>query len=370
MKWQLGLSVVLLTSLSSHVLCQTRDVAPKSAPSTIAAIRAFDVAIARRAAQLISSPAAWSRDDGTDCQPTATRFSVRCALERASDEAAGRANTIHQAGHAASAPLAICGIQREGSCGPLFEDLPVLYAVAPAKAVTTGVWRTDVHPAAVWAGKMVDAITPAMDEARRMIDSIAPKKYSARLIDYNNDSATTFASIQAFMRSLEARLTHETFAELTDSPDEFELEIYSGGSGVIRTYAGWFAISGFSARDSVLRFQIDTSHQVAPTDVDRAILRRANEILASDSVWNRADNRKCPAGATTWSIYCALRDAQLEVAGGFHHRRPASEIVRVIIEERTRGKKYNHRLMGYNNDPSTRLEDVRSLFAEALTRSK
>jgi hypothetical protein len=29
-----------------------------------------------------------------------------------------------------------------------------------------------------------------------------------------------------------------------------------------------------------------------------------------------------------------------------------------------------HRLMGYNNDPSTRLEDVRSLFAEAIARIK
>jgi hypothetical protein len=26
--------------------------------------------------------------------------------------------------------------------------------------------------------------------------------------------------------------------------------------------------------------------------------------------------------------------------------------------------------MGYNNDPTTRLEDVRSLFAEALSRIK
>lgn len=29
-----------------------------------------------------------------------------------------------------------------------------------------------------------------------------------------------------------------------------------------------------------------------------------------------------------------------------------------------------HRLIGYNNDPATHLEDVRSLFAEALARSK
>lgn len=370
MMWRLRLSILLIAILSARAACQARQAAPTRAPATVAAIPAFGVAIVRRAAELIATPASWTRDDGVACPANATRFSLRCALERASEEAADRDNPVVPASGGGPAPLALCTVRGEGSCGPLFGDLPVLFAVAPAKAVTTGVWRTDMRPAAVWAGKMVDAATPAMDEARRLADSIGHKKYSARLMDYNNDSATTFAGIHKFLRAVEQQLAHQTPAEITDSPDEFELEVYPGGSGVIRTYDGWFAVSGFSARDSTLRFQIDTSRQVPLSSVDRAIIERASAILASDAVWNRADNRKCPAGATTWSIYCALHDAQLEVAGGFHHRRPASEVVRVIIEERTKGKKYNHRLMGYNNDPSTHLEDVRSLFAEALARSK
>lgn len=39
-----------------------------------------------------------------------------------------------------------------------------------------------------------------------------------------------------------------------------------------------------------------------------------------------------------------------------------------IVDERTTGRPYHHRLMDYNNDPSTRLQDVQSLFAEALRR--
>jgi hypothetical protein len=85
-------------------------------------------------------------------------------------------------------------------------------------------------------------------------------------------------------------------------------------------------------------------------------------------VWNRADNRKCPATATTWSIYCAVERAEIELAGAAHHRRPAQELVREIIEARTKTKKYEHRLMEYNNDPSTTLDDVRSLFTEAIGR--
>ena len=159
-------------------------------------------------------------------------------------------------------------------------------------------------------------------------------------------------------------------AALEKSSDAVEIEIYSGGTGVIRTYNGWFPVSGFAVSDSTLRFRIDTAQQVAPNALDRAILQRAAAILTSDAVWNRADNRKCPATATTWSIYCAVERASIELAGGFHHRRPAQELVRQIVDERTKAKSYNHRLMDYNNDPSTHLSDVQSLLAEAVARIK
>jgi hypothetical protein len=46
------------------------------------------------------------------------------------------------------------------------------------------------------------------------------------------------------------------------------------------------------------------------------------------------------------------------------------ELLREIVDERTKTKTYDHRLMGYNNDPTTRLEDVRTLFAQAIARIK
>jgi hypothetical protein len=363
-------SLGLLVLLSGNAWSQP---SPTTAPSRIADIPVFDAAVARRAAALISSPRVWTRDDGADCRVGATSFGLRCALQRATEEAAQESTALAPRRDETSRPLAACTVRREGSCGPLFDDFPVLFAVEKAKAVTSGVWRTDMHPSEVWVGKMADALQPVMQQARRLVDSIAHenrKTYSARLIDYNNDSSRTFADVQGFVRALESRLAHQNAADLTQSPDDFELEIYPGATGVIRTYSGWFAVSAFSHRDSTLRFQIDTSRQVAPTSVDREILRRANEMLSSDSVWNRADNRVCPAGARSWSIYCALHDASVAIAGGFHHRRPALEIVRVIVEARTKDKKYGHRLMGYNNDPATRLSDIKSLFAEALAQAQ
>lgn len=203
------------------------------------------------------------------------------------------------------------GEQYTGGCGTLEDETPVL-TMAPAKAIASGAWREDAHATAVWAGEMTTADDP-------------------------------------------------------HSP--IELEIYAGGRGILRSNFVWYPVSNFSASPT-LSFDIDASHEIAPGPLDEKILQRAAAILSTTAAWNRADNRRCPADATTWSIYCAMEKATVEVTGAFHHRRPAQEAVRVIVDERSSGRNYGHRLMGYNNDPTTTLADVQSLFQEALTGMK
>jgi hypothetical protein len=197
-----------------------------------------------------------------------------------------------------------------GSCGAVFDERPV-FTIAPTKEITTGIWRQGSHPKAVWAGVLHNEGDP----------------------DY-----------------------------------PVEIEIYTQGKGVLRTEYGWFSVSGFSSDELRLKFQLDASHEVVPGSFDREILKRADALLSSATVWNRADDRKCAPAATSLSIYCATERATIEVTGGFHHRRPAMELVREIVDERSTGRKYDHRLMDYNNDPSTTLADVHSLFAEAERR--
>jgi len=201
------------------------------------------------------------------------------------------------------------GVGWKGSCGRLGRQTPTV-TIAPARAITTGVWRKGTGPRKVWAGD----------------------------ITYSGDV------------------------------DQIEIEIYAGGSGVVRTSDGWFPISKFTLTTEAMEFQIDFSHEVPPSDLDREIVQRAAMILSSESAWNRADTRECAVTDTTWSIYCAMQRATVEVTWGFHHRRPALQLIRKIVEERSVTSAYTHRLMDYNNDPKTKLEDVKSLFAEALTR--
>jgi hypothetical protein len=101
---------------------------------------------------------------------------------------------------------------------------------------------------------------------------------------------------------------------------------------------------------------------------DLRILERAREILSNASKWNRKDNRECRAEATTWSIYCALHDASLEVLGRYEHRRVALQEVRFAIEEVTNGRRFQHRLMDFNNLPSTTLADIHEVLAIARRR--
>ena len=104
------------------------------------------------------------------------------------------------------------------------------------------------------------------------------------------------------------------------------------------------------------------------TPLDLQIVRNARAILDTPAKWNRADNRKCPADATTFSLYCALQKATVEAGRSFEHRGAALQEIRFVIDEITISREYDHRLMDYNNDPRTQLSDVRTLFAQALER--
>lgn len=352
-----------------------RSAFPPPVPAKKGAVGLFDAELVKYAEAILSSPEKWNRVDSGRCPRADVTYSVRCALQRAIVEGAGLAWDPKAVPRSASAnALLSCDMDVSaehpgGSCGLLWDELPI-FTLERAKAVTSGVWRRDASPTEVWAGTMADAESPVHYESRHGVEMVARRKASDQLIDFNNDSTTTFDDVRTYFRALEDRVLRAGAGDLERATDDVEIEIYAGGTGIIRTYNGWYAVSGFSAKGTMLHFQVDTLKEIPPGALDREILQRADRILASESVWNRADDRNCPATATTWSIYCAVEKAEVEVTGGFHHRRPAGELVREIVDDRAKSRNYHHRMMDYNNDPTTTLEDVRSLFAEALRRIK
>jgi hypothetical protein len=107
----------------------------------------------------------------------------------------------------------------------------------------------------------------------------------------------------------------------------------------------------------------DSEARPPVTKADLQIMDHAQKILDSPSKWNRADTRKCPDAAKTFSLYCALEKATYEVTGSFAHRGAAMQEARFVIEEVAPDwKKYNHRLMDYNNDPNTTFDDIQKVL--------
>ncbi len=198
-----------------------------------------------------------------------------------------------------------------GSCGRLFDQKPRM-TLRPSDTVVGGLWRSGSSPKAVWYGDMTDE-------------------------GYPNDP--------------------------------IQLQIYSGASGILQTIYGWFPVTNYRTTPSGFAFELDGVNEVPPNALDARIIRRAAEILSSTAVWNRADDRNCAPKAKTFSIYCAGEKAVEEITSGsglIDHRRPALEVLRGIVDDRSRGRSYHHRLMDYNNDSRTTLADVQSLFSEAL----
>jgi hypothetical protein len=105
----------------------------------------------------------------------------------------------------------------------------------------------------------------------------------------------------------------------------------------------------------------------ASTPEDLRILRRADQILADESKWNRRDTRVCPPADKTWSLFCALQKASLEVLGKYDHRRAALQEVRFVIDDTVLEKDRlgGHRLMGFNNLATTRFADIKRVLKVA-----
>lgn len=108
------------------------------------AVTTVDTMIVTRAAQLVSSPDKWNRqdDDSGTCPANASSYTIRCALRQASNDVIGE----------------------------------------------------------------YDANSPLMRKARATVDALPHKKYDARPVDYDNDSERTLADVQAYLVLLKSRL--------------------------------------------------------------------------------------------------------------------------------------------------------------------
>jgi hypothetical protein len=125
----------------------------------------------------------------------------------------------------------------------------------------------------------------------------------------------------------------------------------------------WLLVGG-------LRFLWLERRNQAVTVEDLHILERADVFLKDESAWNRKDDRQCDDDKARgqWSLSCALDVACIEELGHYDHARAALQEVRFVVEEVTHGRQFEGRLMGFNNLPETRFDDVKHVLRIARER--
>ena len=133
-------------------------------------------------------------------------------------------------------------------------------------------------------------------------------------------------------------------------------------TSVVAAVAILMCSAGLLAQSHSNKESDDPDARPPVTQADVQIVQRAKKILDSPAKWNRSDTRNCPAEAKTFSLYCALEKATIEVTGNFQHRGAAMQESRFVIDEMAPNRNYHHRLMDYNNDPTTTFADIQKVL--------
>jgi hypothetical protein len=99
---------------------------------------------------------------------------------------------------------------------------------------------------------------------------------------------------------------------------------------------------------------------------DLRVLQRTKQLLSDEQSWNRSSSRDCVAQSQSLTLYCAARQASIEVTGGFRHRRPALQMLRHEIKVLWPNKEYEHGMAGFNADVDISFSDLQRLLDASI----
>ena len=107
------------------------------------------------------------------------------------------------------------------------------------------------------------------------------------------------------------------------------------------------------------------NREVSQSDIQ--VLDGAISLLKEGRGWNRNDDRLCICGET-WSLFCALARASIDITGEYAHRRVAIQEVRFTIDDNFPERWQRHQLQDFNNHKDTHFQDVMWVLQETRKR--
>jgi hypothetical protein len=140
----------------------------------------------------------------------------------------------------------------------------------------------------------------------------------------------------------------------------------------MKTSNGWFPWDKLRIENKKLIFSYDYWYCPSATKTDLEILHLCFDYLKDSTNWHQTDDRKCDNDNSdkVWSLFCAIKVASIEKCGEYNHRGVVIQKTRFIIDELYPNHGYAHTLMDFNNDSSTKFEDIIKVLSIVMDRIK
>lgn len=162
------------------------------------------------------------------------------------------------------------------------------------------------------------------------------------------------------------------FPNGTTSEIKYSLIPYNDSMTVfMKTSNGWYPWDKLRIENSKLIFSYDYWYCPPATETDLEILDLCFDYLNDSTSWNQNDDRKCETDKSDklWSLFCAIKTASIEKYGEYNHRGYVIQTARFLIDELYPNHGYSHTLMDFNNDSSTRFEDIIKILSIIKVRA-
>lgn len=140
----------------------------------------------------------------------------------------------------------------------------------------------------------------------------------------------------------------------------------------MKTANGWYPWDKVRIENKKLIFSYDYWYCPPATKTDLEILDLCFDYLKDSTAWNQNDDRKCDNDKSdkNWSLFCAIKIGSIEKYGEYNHRGAVIQKTRFVIDELYPNHEYAHTLMDFNNDSSTKFEDIIKVLTIVKNRIK
>ncbi len=138
----------------------------------------------------------------------------------------------------------------------------------------------------------------------------------------------------------------------------------------MKTSNGWYPWDKMKIENNKLIFSYDYEYSPPATKTDVEILDLCLHYLNDSTHWNHNDDRVCEDDKkdSCMSLFCALKIASTEIMKEYNHRNRAIQTIRSVIDDLAPDNDFEHRIMDYNNLPTTTYRDILKVLEIARER--